>query len=275
MTRKIFALLMLLALTGSASAENVNLGEGYNVPQGFSSIIITNSDGTAIQNAVENIQDGGTIILSGDFKLKRDINIKKPLTIKAMDSNNKATLEMRKGILKRVLRCEGKGGSITLENLVIKGGYATNGGGVKVDANTKTMTITNCDIIENIALLGGGGLYSDAENLILTNCNINNNVVTLFGGGMMATSDVITVTSCDVSKNASQTGNGGGIYFTRTAAEMNNCKVNNNISKLDGSGIYLYSKQLTLTNCEVSGNLKDNVSSDIYAEPGKGTYTKN
>ena len=274
MTRKIFALLMLLALTGSASAENVNLGEGYNVPQGFSSILITNSDGTAIQNAVENIQDGGTIILSGDFKLKRDINIKRPLTIKALDSNNKATLEIR-GVVKRVLRCEGKGGSITLENLVITGGYATNGGGVKVDSNTKTMTITNCDIIGNEALLGGGGLYSDAENLILTNCNITKNLVTLFGGGMMTTSDAITMTSCDVSNNISQTGNGGGIYFSRTDAEMNNCKVNNNTSKLNGSGIYLYSKTLKLTSCDVSGNLKDNVSSDIYAEPGKGTYTEN
>ena len=65
---------MLLAFTGCAYASDIDLDEGYHVPPGFSSIYITSSDGTAIQNAVNNIQDGGTIILSGDFKLIRDIN---------------------------------------------------------------------------------------------------------------------------------------------------------------------------------------------------------
>ena len=93
MTRKIFIVLMLLAFTGSAFATDIDLGEGYHVPPGFSSIYITSSDGTAIQNAVDNIKDGGTIILAGNhFKLKHDINVKKSITIKAEDSNNRAVL---------------------------------------------------------------------------------------------------------------------------------------------------------------------------------------
>ena len=250
MTRKILLALILLTLASCAFAADIDLGEGYHVPQGFSGVYIANSDGTAIQNAVDHIKDGGTIILSGSFKLKRDINIKKSITIKAQDSNNKAVLEMSSGVNERIFRCQGD--SITLENLVIKGGFTTNGGGVKVDAKTKTMTITNCDIINNKAVLGGGGLYSDAENLILTNCNITSNDVTIFGGGMMATSDTITMTNCNISGNKAQGGNGGGIYFTGVTANMNGCNVNNNTSKAEGAGIYIYSKTLTLTNCDIS-----------------------
>ena len=264
---------MLLVFTGCSYAADIDLGEGYHAPQGFSSIYIVSSDGTAIQNAVENINDGGTITLSGNFNLKRDINIKKSITIKAQDSNNKAVLEMASGVNKRIFRCQGD--SITLENLIIKGGFTTNGGGVKVDVKTKTMTITNCDIINNKAALGGGGLYSDAQNLVLNNCNISSNDVTFFGGGMMATGGVVNMTNCGISYNKSQISNGGGIYFTGVTADMNNCKVTSNTSRENGAGIYLFSKTLVLNNCDVSNNFKaNNESSDIFNE-SNGTYTEN
>ena len=272
MARKIFAALMLLTLASCSYAADIDLGEGYHVPHGFSGVYIASSDGTAIQNAVDNIQDGGTIILSGSFKLTRDINIKKSITIKAEDSNNKAVLEMTPGVNKRVFRCQGD--SITLENLVIKGGFTTNGGGVKVDAKTKLMTITNCDIVNNRSVLGGGGLYSDAEKLVLTNCNITSNDVSLlFGGGIMVTGGEFEMTDSNISGN-NAFGRGGGIYFTGVTADMNNCRVTNNTSRADGAGIYLYSKTLTLTKCNVSGNLNGNESSNIYADKN-ASYTEN
>ena len=43
----------------SSFAADIGLGEGYHVPDGFDKILITSSDGTAIQNAVDHIKDGG------------------------------------------------------------------------------------------------------------------------------------------------------------------------------------------------------------------------
>ncbi|MBQ8691931.1 MAG: hypothetical protein IJ520_02170, partial [Synergistaceae bacterium] len=170
--RKFFALFIIAMLTAlfaaasqsinEAAAADIDLGEGYHVPSNFSSVLITNSDGTAIQNAVEHIQVGGVILLSGTFNLKRNINIKKDLTIKGDD--NKAALNaetLRKS--DRVIRCQG---NIVLENLKIMGGNSTNGGGVKIDGGSVTMT--NCEITGNSALLGGGGIHSQAKTLTLT-----------------------------------------------------------------------------------------------------------
>lgn len=71
----------MFVFAGSTFAADIDLGENYHVPDGFSSILITSSDGTAIQNAVDHIQAEGTITLSGDFHLKKSIVVKKNLTL--------------------------------------------------------------------------------------------------------------------------------------------------------------------------------------------------
>ncbi|MBQ6773840.1 MAG: hypothetical protein IJP48_07250 [Synergistaceae bacterium] len=268
MTGKISALLMLLVFTGCSYAADIDLGEGCHMPPGFSSIYITSSDGTAIQNAADNIQDRGTIILSGTFKLKRDINVKKSITIKGQDSSNRAVLDVS-GInnFRRALRCEGD--SINLENLIITGGYQFTGGGAKIVA--KTAKITNCDIVKNLGILGGGGLHLIVKDLTLTNCNILSNDTATLAGGMIQAKGNVTMTDCTVSGNKISNvkaiiANGGGILFNECIVNMNNCEVTNNTVPNKGGGIYLISTDITLTNCDVSGNTadKDSTSWDIY-----------
>ena len=108
MIRKFLITAILITLISGCAFADIDLGEGYHVPEIFSSVLITNSDGKAIQNTVERIQDGGTILLSGN------INIKKNITLKG--DNDKAILD-------------GTLANITLENLIIQGGNYTNGGG--------------------------------------------------------------------------------------------------------------------------------------------------
>ncbi len=71
------AVLVMFVFAGSTFAADIDLNENYHVPDGFSSILITSSDGTAIQNAVDYIKAGGTITLSGNFYLKKSIVSKK------------------------------------------------------------------------------------------------------------------------------------------------------------------------------------------------------
>ena len=266
MTRKflIAAMLITFVLAGCSFAADVDLGEGYHVPTNFSSVLITSSDGTAIQNAVERIQAGGTILLSGDFKLKRTINIKRNLTIKGI---NNAVLDHSEATKKdRVIRCEG---DINLENLTITGGNSTNGGGVKLDGGE--VKIIKCNIYGNEGILGGGGIHSQAKKLTLTSCDISKNSVMWAGGGISFIGGTITITDCNISNNTTVL-QAGGLGAAGSKITMNNCKVTgNNATKGNGGGISLIGKAtLTAISCDISGN-KAPESADIAVEAGS-TY---
>ena len=253
------ALLMNFIFAGCAFAV-IDLGEGYNVPENFSSVIITSSDGTAIQNAVERIQSGGTILLSGDFNLKRDINIKKNLTIKGQEGS-KAVLN-ETASYKRVIRCQG---NITLENLIIKGGSSTNGGGVKLDGGE--VNIISCDITGNTGLLGGGGIHSQANKLTLTNCNISDNKAMLTGGGISAIAGTITMTNCKINSNEAQFSYGGGLAASGSNITIDNCEITGNKANTQGGGIALVNQASLKGKDSIS--FEDNTapeSAEVYCE---------
>ena len=261
MTQKNFlsALLIFFMLTGCAFAADIDLGEGYHVPSDFTSILITSSDGTAIQNAVDHIQSGGTISLSGDFYLKKDsINIKKNLTLRGMGN---AILDRSSAPKKdRVIRCQG---NITLENLTITGGNSTNGGGIKLDGGT--VKIISCDIHGNTALLGGGGIHSQAETFELTKSDISNNVSMVAGGGISAIGGTITISNCNFTSNEATYSYGGGIGVAGSTITMNNSKITaNKAPQSNGGGIALIgSANVTATSCNISENTAL-ASADVY-----------
>ena len=248
-----------MLVSSSAFAADIDLGEGYHVPQNFSSVLIASSDGTAIQNAVNNIQSGGTIFLSGNFLLTKTINIKKNLSIKGLEN---AVLH-RVTSNDRVIRCQG---DITLESLDISGGWSTNGGGIKIDGGTVIMT--NCKIHDNVAVLGGGGIHSQAKTLTLTSCDISNNLVLFAGGGISFIGGTVTIDDCNISNNESSQLYGGGIGASGTTITMNNSKITGNTAKTNGGGFYISVKTvLTATSCDISGNQPE----DYYVDNGS-TY---
>lgn len=245
MKKLLILMLSMFIFAGNAFAADIDLGEGYYVPEGFSSVLITSSDGTAIQNAVNHIKNGGTILLSGNFNLKRNINIKKALTIKGDD--NKAVLDAA-AVKDRVIRCQG---DITLENLVIKKGSSTNGGGLKLDGGN--VNIISCDITDNTGILGGGGIHSQAKTLTLTNCNILNNTVLLSGGGLSLLGGTVTMTNCVISGDTAGM-QGGGLATAVAYVTLTNCTVKGNTGGHSGGGLMISSGSLTVTSCDISGN---------------------
>ena len=259
--KKIAALFITFIFAGSAFAADIDLGEGCHVQDGFSNVLITSSDGTAIQNAVERIKDGGTIELSGDFKLNKTINIKKNLTIRGV--NNAVLERIQAAGTDRVIRCQG---NITLENLTITGGYSLNGGGVKLDGGT--VKIISCDIYGNTGVLGGGGIHSQAEDFTLTNSKISNNISAFTGGGISAIRGSITMISCDIISNEAQL-YGGGVVAVSSTITMNECKItensasNNGKDKGKGGGVALIKASLTSSDCDISGNTAPQ-SGDVY-----------
>lgn len=132
------------------------------------------------------------------------------------------------------------GGTVVLEDLVLKGGgNSTLGCGIYI-GSTGVLTMKNCTITDCNATISGGGLY------IATNGSANLN-------------------GCTISKNTAQ--NGGGIYIQKGSVALTDCAITENTAKDNspsskGGGIYLNSGTLTTRNCTISGNVTKNDSTE-------------
>ena len=133
------------------------------------------------------------------------------------------------------------GGTVFLEDLVLKGGDNTNfGGGIYVSPSW-SLTMKNCTITDCNATISGGGLY------IATNGSANLN-------------------GCTISKNTAQ--NGGGIYVGYTGVlTMKNCTITDCNATTSGGGIY-QSGNVTLTDCTFSGNTATINGKALYLQSG-------
>lgn len=126
------------------------------------------------------------------------------------------------------------GGTVVLEDLVLKGGDNTNfGGGIYVSSSW-SLTMKNCTITDCNATISGGGLY------IATNGSANLN-------------------GCTISKNTAQ--NGGGIYQTANAT-LTDCTFSSN-NATNGKALYLQDGTLN-----VNGKIQSSID-DFYITTGK------
>ena len=126
------------------------------------------------------------------------------------------------------------GGTVVLEDLVLKGGNnTTSGGGIYVSSNW-SLTMKNCTITDCNATTSGGGLY------IATNGSANLN-------------------GCTISKNTAQ--NGGGIYQTANAT-LTDCTFSSN-NATNGKALYLQNGTLN-----VNGKIQSSID-DFYITTGK------
>lgn len=179
------------------------------------------------------------------------------------------------------------GGTVVLEDLVLKGGDNTNfGGGIYVSSSW-SLTMKNCTITDCNATTSGGGLYiatngsanisgctisgnkaTDETNgigggimangtLIADGTSISNNNSGKDGGGICIASDVTaTLTGCTISENSAN-GSGGGLKIC-SPAELTNCEILQNSSGGDGGGLECICRDttqinVTFTNCKIIG----------------------
>jgi hypothetical protein len=121
------------------------------------------------------------------------------------------------------------GANPTLQNLIIKGNSANNGGGIYVN-DSQGLTINNCELSENSSS-GHGGAVSIWYN---SNVSINNSTFT---------------------NNESQTG--GGVYSFNSSLDINYSIFNLNVATGDGGGITISStsnSQLDMVNNTMHNN---------------------
>ena len=140
------------------------------------------------------------------------------------------------------------GGTLSLTGCVVSGNHAVNlGGGLDIEQNGTT-TLTNCTISGNSAGISGGGL-TNSGNTSLTDCTVNNNSATSSAGGSM---------------------NGGGL-FNLGRLSLTNVTVAANSAAYAGGVANLGSAMLT--NCTVSGNSASEAGGLLNASNGTATLT--
>ena len=163
------------------------------------------------------------------------------------------------------------GGTTTLDNCTISNSRATYdawtsvayGGGVEA-WNGGTLTIQNSIVSGNQAN-EGGGIYASGNGgstTIIQNTVISGNTSEQQGGGVriVAYGGTTTIQSCIVSENDAlgEFAYGGGISIYNTSSvKIQDSTVTGNHSNQDGSGVYVKGQGVStaiIQNCTVSGN---------------------
>jgi hypothetical protein len=185
------------------------------------------------------------------------------------------------------------GTSPTICNCIITNNVALNSGG-GIAALNSNPNIVSCVISNNTAknasknaIAGfGGGIRFDTSNARLTNCTVIQNV-SIVGGGIAAHDSKLTVDSCLISLNIADilygfdpyaAGVGGGIYLGYSIATLNDCLITKNTAKTmfgalfdegKGGGFYGYYSETTFSNCTIVDNTAEGWPS-VFSGQGAG-----
>ena len=135
--------------------------------------------------------------------------------------------------------------SQTLSNLIITGGQANNGGGIR---NEEDLTLTNVDVTNNSAAMSGGGIFN-VGILNLQNSTIANNNATQGGG--ISNSGSFSLSSATITGNTSG-GDGGGVSNSGNS-DISFSTISANSASGQGGGVS-NTGTLDILNSTISGN---------------------
>ncbi|MBB4120091.1 hypothetical protein GGR32_002403, partial [Mesonia hippocampi] len=122
--------------------------------------------------------------------------------------------------------------------------------------------LTNLIITENIALLKGGGIYSDNFcSLSLTKATIAKNKAILSGGGMHNDyASSANLTNVIITNNTADNAAGGIYNGFNSKSNLTNVAITANTADKGGAMFNSYASSFTLTNVSIAGNIAPNVN---------------
>ncbi len=170
----------------------------------------------------------------------------------------------------RVLTIEA-GATVSLKGITLCNGLG-NDNGIALK-NSGTVTMDTVDVFDNnipddiAAPIGNGTIHNDGT-LTMINCDVLQNRAG-HGGGIF-NSNILNVDRSIISSNASTVSAsryGGGLYNFGGTVTMSNSAIRANEAD-KGGGIYNVSGTVTLTNCSLSENSASTHGAGIYVEFG-------
>lgn len=176
-----------------------------------------------------------------------------------------------------LIRANGSG-SLTLENVTLVGGQASDHGGClsfSAPLTPGALSLTNVTISGCTAGGNGGGLYAqlDDSSALFDRVLIENNVAEELGGGLeiFGSSTTVNIVESTIQDNVSEkpaTGNGSGggmIFFDSAALILRSTVALNRAGGAtgaigNGGGLTVWDSSVVLRNSTVSGNVVEGAS---------------
>jgi hypothetical protein len=249
------ALVLALSLSiGPLPVQPALAGGVFKVPSNYSTI-------QAGINAASTAGGGTVLVAAGTYN--ENIELKNGVDV-VSDRTGNTTISGTDGV--PVVTANFKTNA-KLDGFTITNGSGTQvGAGVSIQASSSNVTISNCVITGNTALLRGGGIAIDDSAATIVNCTIVGNTANKIG---------------------ELGGTGGGIYIVDSSPIIINCITANNTALNAGGGIYVdTSASANITHNDVWINSPDNyagtanqtgingnISDDpLFVNPGAGDY---
>lgn len=203
-----------------------------------------------IQNAVDTVNDGGTVIVDvGVYNENVIIPFDKMVTVQGQGAGTNAATDtivdgMTTGSVFAI-----DGGELNLQDMTLRNGNDPSGGGVSADF--ADVTLTNMLVMDN----SGTGLNASlAAHITITNSTFINN--TGFAGGAISIDVASTLDMSDslISGNTATGFGGGGVHFGRAGVSIirRSLIVDNTAPR--GGGVINDITTLTIANTTISGN---------------------
>ena len=148
----------------------------------------------------------------------------------------------------------GANANVTLQNITLTGGSASNGGGVHIESGGSLTLSTGVTISGNTGTSIGGGVYSDGTLIMETGSSIKNNTANDQGGGVFINNGEFNMTGGTINGNTVTNGNGGGVFVKDTAStfNMSGGTISGNTAT-QGGGVYS-TGILNMSGGTISGN---------------------
>jgi hypothetical protein len=256
------------------NSVNIAIPDPINTRTGFSY--------TSIQAAVDDSQDGDTIIVYSGTYFEQNIAINKNLIIVGENQTNTIVDAQNQGCIFYIY----SGKTVTISQMTLQNGFMVfeNGYGGAIINSGSNLTVDACTFNNNSAGHGGGAIVNtDGGNLTVNGCNFNNNTsqYTYYGyGGAIYNwyNGTLTINDSSFINNFAYS-EGGAIYNdTNGNLSINNSTFTSNNTNFEGGAIYNCSN-LTVTGSTFTDNLASNGGA-IYNESDNltiigSTFTNN
>lgn len=238
---------------------------------------------TALQTAING--DDEVIIITSNITITDPLVINKKITICCTSDSNYQLARATEGTVEGPMFEVTSNGELTLQNIIITGGYDNEYDDAKnnpfIYNNGKTV-IENSTLKNNylyytsaytnneskaIHFYGGGAIFSNGD-LTINNSSMGNFYINSSGGGTIyiesgtCNIDGLTISSCSTNYN------GAALYISENASSstvnINNSNIVSNTANTNGGGIYAAAGTININNSEINTNSATNDGNSVY-----------
>ncbi|MCK4294829.1 MAG: right-handed parallel beta-helix repeat-containing protein [Planctomycetes bacterium] len=231
----------------------------------FADTIHVPEDIPTIQDAIDHVLEGGTVIVAdGTYRGpgNRDIDfLGKAITVRSENGPEKCIVDCDGKIYEphRGFHFHnGENANSVLSGFTIINGYGPKAGlyrwgpgfcGGAVLCNAASPTISGCVLVDNSANYGGA-IYAHQSSSSLTRCVFSGNTAEFSGAGLYNSESNLVLTNCLFDFNRAMQYDGGGIGNYQSTPVLANCTFCGNAAARNGGGLSnSFHSDSTLANC--------------------------